>query len=95
MKKHNPKKAKLITNGGFYKIIKINKVDLNISVPFSYQIQLNSPELYGMPVSIGGFARFQLEKMTKTMAIYKQVDAILSKYNEYKTNTKISYKSKT
>ena len=79
MKKNKPKKAKLITNGGFSKIIPIEEVVLRIDYPYSTKVQLNSPELYGIPVEIACLAVFELEKVNKKIAIYKQVDVVILK----------------
>lgn len=70
-------KAKLITNGGFSKTIEIKKFVPRISFPFTTQIKLNSPELYGIPVSIGSFATFEVEKKYKNFIVYKQIDAVV------------------
>ena len=45
MKKKFPKKAKLITFGGFYKIIKIQKFNAVIKQPFTTKVELTLAEL--------------------------------------------------
>jgi len=70
-------KAKLITNGGFSKIIKIKKIVPRISIPFSTKVQLNSPELFGIPVNISATAEFMIEKKYKNYVLYKQIDAVV------------------
>lgn len=77
MKKHKPKRAKLITNGGFYKTIDIKTVDYKIHIMYPTKIQLNSPELYGMSVTVTHDVIFTLHKVTKTLATYTQSDAVL------------------
>ena len=72
-----PKKAKLITNGGFSKIIELKERVFKISFPYSQKIQLNTPELYGMKILISCITIFELEKVNKNMAIYRQVDAVI------------------
>lgn len=72
-----PKKAKLITNGGFSRIIELKEKVFKINFPYSQKIQLNTPELYGMKILISCNTVFELEKVNKNMAIYRQVDAII------------------
>jgi hypothetical protein len=74
--KHKPKKAKLITQYGFQKIIKIKDVVSRIQIPMMYNFTMTPPELYGIQVNPSFMAVFEIEKITKKYAIYKQIDVI-------------------
>lgn len=75
-KQYKPKKAKLISNGGFQKIIDIKKVDFRINIPLGLKVTATSPELYGIPIVLSYTAKFELEKVTKCYAVYRQYDVI-------------------
>jgi len=76
-KKTIPKKAKLITNGGFSKIIDIKELNMKIHIPLGMKVQATSPELYGIPVVLSYTATFELERVTKLYAFYRQIDAVV------------------
>lgn len=76
-RKYNPKKAKLITNGGFYKIVNIEQIDYKIKMPYTTRLTLNSSELYGYPICITHDLVFELFKVNKNMAVYRQTDCVL------------------
>ena len=45
-KKVFPKKAKLISDGGLYRIIKLDKPVLRIDFPITRRVEVNQPDLY-------------------------------------------------
>lgn len=71
-----PKKAKLITDGGFYKIIKLDKPVLKIRVPLHQRFQITSPELnYSCPMNFESV--FDFVGVKGGYAEYRQVDVIV------------------
>jgi hypothetical protein len=77
--KHNkkmfPKKAKLITDGGFYRIIKIDGFSAKITVPMMRKISLNTPETDWSDIWKFNLI-FVFNKVRKGYAEYIQIDCI-------------------
>jgi len=77
-RKKFPKKAKLITDGGFYKIVKLDKPVLKIHFPLFQRFQITAPEInYSALMSFE--AIFSFERVYRGYAEYRQVDVILKK----------------
>lgn len=75
MKKKFPKKAKLIVYGGFYKIIKIKRFDLKISVMVWPKIELMMTDrTYEAPIKLELI--FQFERVFGGYAEYKQINTV-------------------
>ena len=74
-----PKKAKLITDGGFYKIVDLPNWVLRINIPIAYKMMLVSPETSEFNFSLNFQVEFQFEKHDKKYAYYKQINVILLK----------------
>lgn len=75
MKKKFPKKAKLITDGGFYRIIKLDRPVLRIAIPLMTKIQITQPEI-NTQVSLSFQAEFSFERVCGGYAEFRQVDVI-------------------
>ena len=71
-----PKRAKLITDGGFSKIINIPSFVPTITVPLIKRIQLASPETDVTDLSIHFDVSFEFDRALKNIAIYKQIDVV-------------------
>jgi hypothetical protein len=67
-----PKRAKLITDGGFYQIINIKGFIPQISIPLLKRISLASPETGVIDLSVDFTVSFGFERATKKLAIYRQ-----------------------
>jgi hypothetical protein len=77
-KKKFPKKAKLVTDGGFYKFIKLDKPVIRIHLPLFQRIHISTPEI-NLDIPMTFEAEFSLEKVYKNYALYKQVNVIQKK----------------
>lgn len=67
-----PKKAKLITDGGFYRIIDIDIFSNVINYPLIKRMNLSTPETGSVDLTLSFHVEFRLEKVLKRMAIYRQ-----------------------
>lgn len=67
-----PKRAKLITNNGFYRFIKIDGYQEKIKIPLMKRIDFFSPEIDEVDITLLIDVDFVLEKVTETMAIYRE-----------------------
>ena len=74
-----PKKAKLITDGGFYKIVDLPKWVLRINIPLVKRMVIVSPETSDFNFNLNFEVEFQFEKHDKKYAYYKQINVILLK----------------
>lgn len=74
-KKKFPKKAKLITFGGFSKMVKIDKPVMRIAVPLFVPFVVTDPMVM-METTIHYEAEFVLEKVYKGYAPYKQTGVV-------------------
>lgn len=72
--KLNAKKAKLITDGGFYKIIPIKEISLRINIPLVRTLRVATPELNSWEYNIHFECIFQFCGMKGGYAIYKQIN---------------------
>ena len=71
-----PKRAKLITDGGFSKIINIDEFTSTIHIPMIKNFTISSPETNIVDLSINFDIEFQFERATKTLAFYEQSNII-------------------
>jgi hypothetical protein len=74
MKKDFPKKAKLITDGGFYQIINIEEFTPTIRVPLVKRVSLATPETGVLDIDAVFSCEFTFERATKRYAIYQQTN---------------------
>ena len=75
-----PKKAKLITDGGFYQIIKIERFVPRMRIPLFQRLMVTPPEI-NMAVTISFEAVFDFWKVRGGYAEYRQVDVIVKNLN--------------
>lgn len=75
MIKKFPKKAKLIADGDFYTIIKLDKFLSQIHYPIMRKVQINTPEL-DLSETMHFMLSFNFLRVYKGYAEYRQVDAI-------------------
>lgn len=73
-----PKKAKLITDGGFYKIINIEARRPKICFPLMKNITLVSPETNVFDMSINFIVEFIFTRVYKGYAEYNQYNVTTS-----------------
>lgn len=71
-----PKKAKLITDGGFYKIIKIKDFVHTINVPLLKRVTLATPETNVLDLAINFSVTFHFSKVYRGYAEYRQADIV-------------------
>jgi len=76
MKNKFPKRAKLITDGGFSKIININKFVSVIHIPMVKNITVSSPETNIIDIEVNFDIEFHFERATKTLAFYRQANIV-------------------
>jgi len=69
-----PKRAKLITDGGFAKIVGIDEFVMQIHYPLIKRITLATPETGEVDLQMSFDCEFQFERATKTLAYYRQVN---------------------
>lgn len=69
------KRAKLITDNGFHRMVDIEKVNKIIHYPITKNMVYETPEIWAKTMFYVDI-KFELQRQTKTMAIYKQVDII-------------------
>ena len=71
-----PKRAKLITDGGFTRIIDIKEFTSIIKIPLLKQISISTPETNFVEMDITFECSFSFERATKTMAFYRQIGVV-------------------
>jgi len=69
-----PKKFKLITDGGFYKIIKMKRFVPRIWIPVSKKITYSSPLVYQLEKDCNITFEFVFDRVYKGYAEYKQAN---------------------
>lgn len=82
MKKKFPKKAKLITFGGFYKIISLPKFLARINHPMMTKLTVNSVE-FTMADTIVHNIKFDFWGVRGGYAEYHQVDFVRIEHKKY------------
>jgi hypothetical protein len=70
-----PNKAKLITDGGFYKIIPIDRQDMKITIPTMRKIKINTPDI-DFTDTFNFVLKFAFRRVYKGYAEYVQYDLI-------------------
>ena len=76
MKEKIPKKAKLITDGGFYKIIPNQQFSPTIHIPLLKKIRVASPETGDINMAMTLDITFMFEKNYKGYAQYRQMGVV-------------------
>lgn len=71
-----PKKAKLITDGGFYKIIPHKEFVLKYHVPLMKRIRFASPETGDINMDLTLDIEFGFERIYKGYAEYRQIGVV-------------------
>lgn len=70
-----PKRAKLIADGGFYQFVPLKELVARLQVPVMRRIKLNEPSI--SYETVWNFMLvFNLMRVTKSYAEYKQVDCL-------------------
>lgn len=72
VKKPFPKKAKLITDGGFYRIMKIDGFVAKYTFPLMKRITLCTPETNALDMTVNFTCEFSFSRIYRGYAEYKQ-----------------------
>jgi len=75
MKNSQPKRAKLISDGGLYRYLPIKEVVPTIHIPVMRRIKLRTPEIDHDETWKFELV-YSLERVTNAFAEYRQIDAI-------------------
>lgn len=75
MKKTLPKKAKLISAGGFYRIVPMNEFTQKFNLPITRRIRINQPDLDWKELFHFNL-EFVFERIYKGYLEYRQVNEI-------------------
>lgn len=78
IKTQKVKKAKLITDGGFYKIIPLEDFKLKIDYPLFKKVTFASPETNIFDMNVEFFVEFSFRRIHKGYAEYEQFNVTTS-----------------
>ena len=74
-----PKKAKLITDGGFYRIIKVGDFRPRIDIPLLKKIRLATPETLDIDLELSIVIEFVFSRVFGGYAEYRQMNVVTNK----------------